>query len=237
MFRGRAHGARQNGVMRVVGVDACKTGWVGVVLTDGRFARALVRTNLADVLDDSDAGISAVDMPLGLLDKGWRKADEEAQALVGKRRSSVFRVPPKPVWDTPDFAIANQICRERTGYGFSQQTWGLRQKLLEANTLRDAGRFDLYEVHPEVSFRAMAGEALEHGKRSWAGQQDRVRLLRHNGIVVPESFPGDGRVAPDDVLDAAAVAWSAQRIATHAAERVPSASQADSSGREIAIWY
>jgi predicted RNase H-like nuclease len=41
----------------------------------------------------------------------------------------------------------------------------------------------------------------------------------------------------EDVLDAAAVAWSARRIVTGRAARIPAEPQRDGQGREIAIRF
>ena len=53
------------------------------------------------------------------------------------------------------------------------QAYRLRAKLLEAATLDRL----LHEVHPEVSFRALAGPDLAYPKRTWAGHTLRRRLL------------------------------------------------------------
>ncbi len=78
-------------------------------------------------------GLVGIDMPLGLLESGWREADRVARRLAGARRSSVFAIPPRAVWAEASYALANQRCRELTGQGLSVQAWGLRVKLLEAN--------------------------------------------------------------------------------------------------------
>jgi predicted RNase H-like nuclease len=44
-------------------------------------------------------------------------------------------------------------------------------------------------------------------------------------------------VPADDILDAAAVAWTATRIASGRAASLPSPPQPDDAGRPIAIWY
>ena len=64
------------GGMRVTGVDACRGGWVAVSL-DGRLRvqGARVHTSLAGVLDGDDASVVGIDMPLGLLESGWREAE------------------------------------------------------------------------------------------------------------------------------------------------------------------
>ncbi|MGW7366277.1 DUF429 domain-containing protein [Streptomyces sp. NPDC054841] len=226
----------------VLGIDACPGGWVAVELREGRFAGARVGTCLRSLLREAGnaaVGVVAVDMPLGLLDAGWRRADTEAAALLGRLRGSVFRVPPHAVWQEEDYEAANRRCRELTGSGLSRQSWGLAAKLREANDcLADTGGDRLFEVHPEVSFRALAqGTPLPHRKKSWAGQMTRRSLLAAAGIVLPDDLQDAGRVPPDDVLDAAAAAWSAHRIAQGRAQCLPDPPQHDRRGRPIAIWF
>jgi predicted RNase H-like nuclease len=229
----------------VTGVDACRKGWVAVSLLTAPGLRVSgVRTGatLDDVLD-GDCGIVGIDMPLGLLASGWRACDRAARGLLGPRRSSVFAIPPAPVWHAASYQEANALCRELTGQGFSIQAWGLRVKLLEANRYREAGRHELHEVHPELAFAALAGAPLALAplapipalaplalsKHTAAGLAAREKLLAAAGIQV---------TGGDDVLDAAAAAWSASRIAAGTAVVLPGApSQPDRDGREITIRY
>lgn len=213
--------------MRVLGVDACSTGWVGIELRGGAFTAAHAAQDLLNLVAAA-GGVETVgiDMPLGLVETGWRQADLAAQAFVGPRRSSVFRVPPRAVWERDvrhddSWAQANQRCRQLTGQGLSRQTWGLRDKLREANQCLATNRYPLHEVHPEVSFAAMNTEPLTTRKTSWAGQHTRRALLAAHGIHLPDQLGAAGNAGPDDVLDAAAVAWSAHRIATGCAVRLP----------------
>ncbi len=180
--------------------------------------------------------VVGVDIPLGSLPDRWRAADAAAAGQLGPRRSSVFRVPPRPVWQEPDFAGANRRCRELTGSGLSRQSWALRAKLMEADILwqRHPGR--LVEVHPEVSFRAMAGAPLAYGKKSWSGQAQRRTLLAAHGVLLPDVPGPAGDVPADDVLDAAAAAWSAHRVATGRAGSHPDPPE-ECGGRRIAIWF
>ena len=236
--------------MRVTGVDACRRGWVAVGLdgperTDGperagvaarlQVAAVRVHQTLAGVLDGTEAAVVGIDMPLGLLESGWREADRAARGRLGPRRSSVFAIPPRAVWAQADYRAASRLCRELTGQGFSIQAWGLRAKLLEANRYRDGGQRVLYEVHPELAFGAMAGAPLVHSKHAAAGRDLRRELLSRIGIALTAESV---RVAPvTDVMDAAAVAWSAWRIAAGQAMVIPDRPQRDRHGRAIAIRY
>ncbi|MFF0133072.1 DUF429 domain-containing protein [Streptomyces mirabilis] len=225
--------------MDVLGVDACgKQGWVGIRLTDGAYADSLVEGRL-DTLIERAAGaqVIAVDMPLGLVEKGWRAADLAAKALLGVRRSSVFLIAPRPAWQEREYSAAGDRCQELTGNRLSQQAWALAPKLLEARAcwLSDER---VHEVHPEVSFCALAdGVPLAYAKKTWRGQHLRRSLLAQAGIVLPELLGEADRIPADDVLDAAVAAWSAHRIALGTADRVPEVSELDAEGRAVEIRF
>ena len=223
--------------IHVIGVDAYALGWVGVELRDGSFGRAMLASTLYEiVVASSGATVIGVDIPLGMLPDRWRAADTLAADQLGPRRGSVFRVPPRAVWQEADFAAANRRCRELTGAGLSRQSWALRPKLLEANAIWERHPRLLFEAHPEVSFRQMAGEPLAYAKKSWTGQARRRDLLAGHGITLPDQIGPAGQAPPDDILDAAAVAWTAQRMATGKAQSHPDPPE-ESDGARIAIWY
>ncbi len=223
--------------MRVLGVDAYRKakGWIGIELDRGTFVDAHIADRLTELLSAVN-GIQAVgiDMPLGLVETGRRQADLDARDFVDKRRNSVFLMPLRAVWKQEDntwyddpWKDANRRCRGLTrdelppdGYGLPPMTWGLRVKLREANEC-DTKKYPLHEVHPEVSFAAMNGKPLEHRKISWTGHIIRRALLTKHGIHLPDQLGKAGNARLDDVLDAAAAAWSAHRIATGHASRLP----------------
>ena len=248
--------------MRVTGIDACRRGWVAVTLDDSgtvalssaRLACVRVYGSLASLLATAPAAVGPVtvdpvtvdpvtvvgiDMPLGLLESGWREADLAARGLLGPRRSSVFAIPPEAVWAEASYQAANQRCRELTGQGFSIQAWGLRAKLLEAN-----------------QYRETCGHPCTKCTRNWRSVRWRARRSRTASTPRPVAScaascwpkPGSSSRPPrfrpprsaapvTDTLDAAAVAWSAWRIAAGQAIVLPDPPQVDRQGREITIRY
>jgi predicted RNase H-like nuclease len=118
----------------------------------------------------------------------------------------------------------------------SRQTWGLRQKILEAEAFVGTNS-NAIEVHPEVSFSAMNGAPIEHSKKTWNGQMVRRCLLGDHGIVLPDRLDGAGAVPPDDLLDAAAAAWSAWRVSRSRAHRLPLAAGVSGGSQNGVIWY
>lgn len=230
----------------VVGVDGARragiAGWAVVRLEHGKLWRVAFHARFADVLAEAgDARVVGVDMPVGHDGGalGRRACDAAAQAWLGPRRASVFPVPPLDLFELPAHAPACAEARARGTLAPSAQAWGLRERLLEVNALADAR---VREVHPECSFQAMLrehepGAHLAHGKRCAAGLRERLALLHAHGLRPSRSFGGVGLLAPRDVLDASAAAWSAQRIAAGQARVLPEAPPRDPrTGRLVAIW-
>jgi predicted RNase H-like nuclease len=223
----------------VTGVDACAGGWVAVTLafsaSDASSHPVTAGIQMAPTLDElSLTGVVGIDMPLGLLADGWRDADALARRALGRRGVTVFAIPPRPVWQQPTYADANRLCRELTGKGLSAQTWGLRGKLLEADAYRRTSSARLYEVHPELAFAALAGAPLQESKHTTAGLTRRRELLHQAGLTLPSKVPG---AAENDLLDAAAVAWSARRIASGDAITLTNPAQPADDSTQIAIRY
>ncbi len=92
------------------------------------------------------------------------------------------------------------------------------------------------EVHPEASFRELAGAPVESSKKTYNGLMMRMVLLDKAGIRIPQQLE-IGRVNVDDVLDAAVVAWTAHRYAERRARSIPPPEHWQYDGdRVVAIW-
>jgi predicted RNase H-like nuclease len=145
--------------------------------------------------------------------------------------------PPRPVVEAASYPDANRLCRELTRQGLSQQAWALTRKILQVDRYLDLADGRVYEVHPEMCFRALSGTPVQASKHTWAGQAQRRGLLERAGTRVPDELGRAGAAAPDDVLDAAVAAWSAHRIANGRGVSLPHPPQRDPRGRPVAIWY
>ncbi len=166
-------------------------------------------------------------------------ADPAARAFVGGHlASSVFTPPPLAAVRSDDYETACRVSLELVGKKLSKQSWALREKMLDAYPAWCADPERVREVHPESCFRALAGEPLTTRKKSWAGVRERTALLRNAGIEPRDDLGRVGDVAaPDDVLDAAAAAWGAARIARGEGRSMPDPPERDPDGRPVAIWY
>jgi predicted RNase H-like nuclease len=225
-----------------VGIDGCRAGWVGVVLADGGPVHGVFGTHIGEVVEaaTSVAGrpaVVGVDMPLHLSEGGHRVCDVEAKRHLGAKGASLFVTPPRPAFAAETYADACAVARELTGKASSRQAWALRTKVLELDDWWVGAPCTVCEVHPEVSFSLMAGAPILARKTTWAGLTARREALAVEGIDVPDDLGPAGRLAgADDVLDAAAVAWTARRVASGAARPFPDPPVDLGAGRHQAIW-
>ena len=221
--------------MRVVGIDGCRGGWVGVLL-DGQTSAVTGPTVASIVEAVGPVEAVTIDIPIGLPRSGRRAADRAAQSLPGRRRATVFSTPVRGALEAATFPEALALSHEATGAGLSAQAYALRSRVLEVDTwVRDAG-VDVREVHPEVSFAVMAGRPLDSSKKTWNGVHERLRLLASHGIELRSDLGVAGSVAAtDDIVDAAVAAWTARRIAGGHAVSFPTPPE-DLDAWAAAIW-
>jgi predicted RNase H-like nuclease len=208
--------------VRVAGVDGTKGGWVAITLEDGRFASDHVLEIATGLEELGDVDVIAIDVPIGF---GPRVADAEARRFLRGAASTVFTTPARELLTRP-FG---------PGLGVSAQAYALGQRILHITDLAEADP-RIHEVHPEVSFRAMNdGSPHCYRKKSAGGALERIALLERHGIDLI-ALTASAKAPLDDVVDAAAAAWSAQRIARGEARSLPNPPELVD-GRRVAIWY
>lgn len=230
----------------VVGVDGCKRGWLAVVRgpDTGRLHVEVHGTAVALLAAHGDAVAIAVDIPIGLRAQGHRAADVAARKALGSgRASSVFLTPPRPVLDAETYAEANAASRRLDGRGVSAQVWAIAPKIREWDAaLRDdaSARGRTHEVHPELSFAQMnGGKPLAAGKKSIEGALARRGLLvqyyGESAVAGVERSYDRKAAGMDDLYDALAALWSAERIARGEARSLPEPGEVDAMGLVAAI--
>jgi predicted RNase H-like nuclease len=225
----------------VLGVDGCRSGWVGVVLAPGRPIVGMFGATIAVLVEAAGAAAGSlqaigIDMPVHPPEAGYRQADLAARVHLGRKASSIFPTPARSVLDAPSYADACAVARALDGRAISRQAWALRPKILEVGAWLPAAPCPVHEVHPEVSFSLLTGAPIMAAKRSAVGLAARRQALLAAGIVAPTDLADARGVAADDVLDAAVVAWSARRIAAGQARSFPDPPERLPDGRLDAIW-
>jgi predicted RNase H-like nuclease len=207
---------RSDASVLVTGVDGYRKGWVAVSLDPSGDVQVSTHSTFVEVLS-LRARVIAVDIPIDPPGLGARPTDAAARAFVRGRASSVFPTPPRAALEAGSFAEASEIARTITGKGISQQAFALGRKILEVHVLAEADE-RVIEMHPEVSFCQLAGDALAESKHTPEGLDRRRALLAAAGIILPGAVRGVPEV---DLLDAAAGAWTAARYSRGDAQPFP----------------
>ena len=185
---------------------------------------------------------AAVDIPVGLVERGARECDAEARRLLGPRRSSVFDAPIRATLAAASHDDASRLRFSVEGKRMSIQAWNILDKVVEMDEALRKGwapRRRVWEVHPELAFHHLnGGRPMAHSKKSAAGKAERLKLLRrHFGRAVDCALAARRALgcASDDVIDAFACLWTARRIAAGAAVSVPKRPPRDAMGIRMAI--
>ncbi len=241
--------------MQVVGVDGCPVGWVAVSVDlpedaalspvgGGRTAMAsgtwsvTVHATFAELRAAYlDAVAIGIDIPIGLATEGLRGCERIARGLLGARRSSVFTPPTRRlldlIADVPTYQAANRLSHATLGHGLAVQAYNIYPRIREVDAvLTPADQAIVREVHPELSFRTMLGapcaaskHTAEGGAERWAALRAHCPWLRESDLLRPPRG-----AESDDLLDALAAAWTAVRIATGQAFRIPAEPVIDARG-------
>lgn len=224
---------------RLLGVDGCPKGWVGILEDAGQLS-IVGDASLGALLDKTKASVTVVDMPIGLSDtQPARPADLAARAALPGKASSVFNTPIRAAIFAQDQTEAQAISRAVTGQGIPPVTWAIVPKIREVDlALADRPGQVILEGHPEVSFAvANGGVPVRHRKISAAGMLARLALLRNEGIDVsclePAGLPS--LASMDDLLDAAIMLWTARRASQGIALHFPEDTICDAHGRPMQI--
>ncbi len=230
---------------RLAGVDGCRGGWL-CITKDAETVTAEVFASARELFSQEPApAVLTIDIPIGLPDRGSRPCDMKARAVLGPRSRSVFPAPIRPALQATSRTEASRITREVDGRGVSPYAWGIYPKVREVDAaLRaDAGlQAWVREVHPEVCFWALNGqEPMAHGKKKPEGRRERLELIETHfgaGVVEPlrALFPAKD-VADDDILDAFAALWTAERVLKEKAETLPADPPVDGAGLRMEMVY
>ncbi|KIP86480.1 hypothetical protein SN15_07315 [Stenotrophomonas maltophilia] len=231
-----------------VGVDGAKSGWIAVWWADTTLTHCVYGSARSLVDAHRTARVIAVDIPIGLPDRGGRRADAEARQFVGGRRaSSVFPSPVRGILDATSQPEASRRHKEIDGRGFGSQSFAILSKIREWDDLLQCdhqARAMVREIHPEVSFSALNGgrrNGLAFKKKSQDGAAMRTWLLSSvfgfEQIARVVQSVARRQAATDDVLDALVALWSAERVAAGEAVSLPAPPVSDATGLATAIWY
>jgi predicted RNase H-like nuclease len=232
-----------------VGVVWCSGPWLAVVFEGTAFGHATVHDGIGDVWlrYEERAARVLVDVPVGLVEQGGdgRNCDSLARDVLGGRREAVFRPPVREATRKRRFPAANRVHERKTGRELSRPAFEAREAIAAVDELlqelREA-RDVVGEAHPEVCFRAFAGQPLAYSRDVAAGYAERLRTLAEydpDGPVTVQAAAEDtdgADVTVADVLDAVALAYTA-RPGPETLRSLPPDPPRDATGLPMRMWY
>src|SRR5262249_12073699 len=138
-------------VMIFVGLDGYRKGWVAVRV-DGETRELCFYSTVAELLM-TKFDRAAIDMPIGLPDRGERTCDLEARTMLRPHASRVFTGARRGLWDFPSHAAVNRALWARGEAGISIELWHLGRKICEVDrAMRPRLQRKIRETHPELVF-------------------------------------------------------------------------------------
>jgi predicted RNase H-like nuclease len=205
-----------------LGVDWAGGSWFAVAFGASGFDHAAVFDEIGGLWHhyEERAARVLVDIPIGLIEEGegGRQCDDLARGVVGPRSPAVFTPPVREATRKRRYPAAKRVNERKAGVGLSKQAFAISDGIAAVDELLQnvpEARATVAESHPEVCFRALAGEALTHSKRKAGGYAERMRTLAGFDPDAPGAVQsaaeaaGGADVAVDDVLDAVVLAYTA----------------------------
>ena len=120
--------------MRVLGVDGCRGGWIGVVLDDDADPSSGFGKDITELIAWA-GGVAAIgiDIPIHLNDDSDRACDTAARRALSPHGSRVFNAPVSAVLRCSTYVDANEVSHRLLGKKISKQTWNLVPKIADVD--------------------------------------------------------------------------------------------------------
>ncbi|MFC1579557.1 DUF429 domain-containing protein [Thermodesulfobacteriota bacterium] len=234
--------------MIIAGVDGCPAGWLCITknVDTGRIRAETYPSARALIAQTPRPEIIAIDIPIGLTDRGPRECDKAARVYLKEpRRRSVFPTPIRPALYASSREEASEKNHEADGRRIGVQTWAIVPKIRQVDeVLRNHPELQsvIREVHPEVSFAAWNNDQpMRHSKKKPQGRNERMALVEGTyGQTIFTDIRSKylvRQVGHDDIWDAFAALWTAERIFAGCAQTLPPNPPKDSEGHSMEMVY
>jgi predicted RNase H-like nuclease len=194
---------------------------------------------LADVIDYRPSFLNIVIYaPIGIPDKpfgGYRKCDLDARDLLGwPRKTAIAKVPCRDALYAPNMAAAQRIEPWITPLSYRRFAW-LREVDTEIHAYHQRR---IFSGHPELSVLLVNQDAAASTSSFWSdGPAERLALFQDRlpGLRAISMAKAPEGASLRHVLNAAALLWTARRIAGRAITRLPQDPVWDDEGRRIEL--
>jgi predicted RNase H-like nuclease len=221
----------------IAGVDGYEDKWIVVVAQQAGGTEIRGPMSFLVLYRDPSLDLIVIDIPIGLADQGYRKADQEARGFLGKRHVCVFTAPIRPLLGCDWLeACARRFALEKKKC--SKQQVAIFRKVAEIDgLLRSAPptQTRVREGHPEVSFTLMNEGVSLQSKHSAEGKRKRLELIQEHFADIGSQWEKWPIGVRKDILDAYALLWTARRISLRKEKRFPERPERDSFGLPMQI--
>lgn len=232
-----------------VGVDWSGDAWLAVSFDTDGYDHTRLFGEIGELWQfyEEQSPRILIDIPIGLVESGesGRECDRVARSVLGPRSRSVFTPPVREATRKRRYPAAKRVNERKTDSSLSKQAFAISDQIAAVDDLLrnvPEARAAFRESHPEVCFRALAGEPLEHSKRKAGGYAERMRTLAGHDPNAPPivqavaESTGGADVTVDDVLDAVVLAYTA-RPGTAPLRSLPTEPPTDQQGLPMEIVY
>ncbi|GGN98549.1 DUF429 domain-containing protein [Haloarcula pellucida] len=232
-----------------VGVHWSGESWLAVAFDADGYDHTAVFEGIGDCWSryEETASQILVDVPVGLVESGdpVRRCDALARSVLGPRRAAVFDPPVREATRKRRYSTANRVHERKSDAPLSEAAFEAREGIAMCDELlREVPEAAavVRESHPEVCFRAFAGEPLEYDRETAGGYAERMRTLAHYDRDAPplvqnaaEATAGHD-VTVADVLDAVVLAYTV-RPGEGKLRTLPADPPTDTAGLPMALVY
>jgi predicted RNase H-like nuclease len=239
--------AYHDAMTTIVGADGCPQAWLCIFeeLPSRQLRSEIFPTVHELFAAAAEIELLAIDIPIGLTDAHARECDRAARVRLGPvRGTSVFPAPIRPALDATSYPEACEASFAAQQKKISKQAWMIYPKIRELDgLLRTRGdlRERIFEIHPEVTFSEWNGAPIVEPKRKRSGRGVRRELVRRHfgdgAFDAVRTSHSREKAADDDILDAFAALWTAERIHRGEARSLPEYPRIDSAGLPMRMMY
>lgn len=167
-----------------VGAVQCAGSWLAVGFDAEGHDRTDVFADVGEMWARYEGGVERIliDVPIGLLESGGdpRRCETLTRSVLGDRAATVPLTPVREATRKRNFQAAKRVNQRKAGWTLSERAFERCPAVAAIDDLlgeiSDA-RGVFVESHPELCFRAFAGEPLGYAGDVAAGYAERMRAL------------------------------------------------------------
>jgi predicted RNase H-like nuclease len=170
--------------MKIVGIDPCLGGWLGIMISGDGWAVNVFK-GIKDIITTwSDSDLFLVNLPIGLTQGTIeeRSCDVEARKLLLMYNDfDLMAIPCREAIYCSSFGVANIVNKRLTGRKIPTRIWDVVDKIRELDTFLTENkdyREKFKECNCEIGYLILNGRPMINSKTTLAGYNERRNVLK-----------------------------------------------------------